>query len=213
MNNNQKENSPPHSILNLLGLAENLKSELRHSWLSSGRRESVAEHSWQMALMALLVHRHLEKPVDLEHTLKIILVHDLVEAEAGDIPFFETGPRKDQKQQREQVAIQNIKNMIDPKTGQEFYDLFQEFELAATPEAKLAKALDNLEVQIQHNLADFSSWEEIEYELVYTKMDDHCAHDSFLRELCDTVKLQAEKKMEANGIDPHMIKQRVNGNC
>ena len=144
------------SILNLLSLAEKLKSELRHSWLSSGRRESVAEHSWQMALMALLVHRHLEKPVDLEHTLKMILIHDLVEAEAGDIPFFETGSRKDQKSHREQKAIEEIRNMIDPQTGQEFYNLFQEFELSETPEAKLAKALDNLEVQIQHNHANFS---------------------------------------------------------
>ncbi len=198
------------SILNLLGLAEKLKSELRHSWLSSGRRESVAEHSWQMALMALLVHRHLEKPVNLEHTLKMILVHDLVEAEAGDIPFFETGSRKDQKYEREQEAIENIKNMIDLQTGQEFFDLFQEFELSETPEAKLAKALDNLEVQIQHNHADFSSWEEIEYDLVYTKMDSPCSHDSFLRELCENVKLQAEVKMKENGVDPQLIKQKIN---
>jgi len=197
------------SILNLLKLAEKLKSELRHSWLSSGRRESVAEHSWQMALMALLVHRHLEKPVNLEHVLKMILVHDLVEAEAGDIPFFENSSRKDQKYQREQEAIENIRNMIDPKTGQEFYNLFQEFELSESPEAKLAKALDNLEVQIQHNHADFSSWEEIEYDLVYNKMDTPCSHDSFLKELCDAVKSQAEDKMQKNGVDGQSIKLRV----
>lgn len=197
------------SILNLLKLAEKLKSELRHSWLSSGRRESVAEHSWQMALMALLVHRHLEKPVNLEHVLKMILVHDLVEAEAGDIPFFENRSRKDQKHQREQEAIENIRNMIDPKTGQEFYNLFQEFELSESPEAKLAKALDNLEVQIQHNHADFSSWEEIEYDLVYNKMDTPCSHDSFLKELCDAVKSQAEDKMQKNGVDGQSIKLRV----
>ena len=81
------------SILNILKLAEKLKFELRHSWLSNGRQESVAEHTWQMSLMAVLVYRHLEKPVNLEHTLKMIIVHDLVEAEAGDIPFFETGLR------------------------------------------------------------------------------------------------------------------------
>ena len=68
------------SILELLKLAERLKFELRHSWLSNGRQESVAEHTWQLALMAFLVHRHLEKPVVLEHVLKLILIHDLVEA-------------------------------------------------------------------------------------------------------------------------------------
>jgi putative hydrolase of HD superfamily len=195
------------SILSLLRLAERLKFELRHSWLSCGRQESVAEHTWQMALMALLVHRHLEKPVHLEHTLKMILVHDLVEAE--DIPFFETGSRQEQKAQREQEAIENIRQMLNAETGREIYDLFQEFELAGTLEAKFAKALDNLEVQIQHNLADFSTWEEIEYDLVYTKMDEPCSHDSFLREVCDAVKAEAEIKMEKDGVNPQKIKQRI----
>ncbi len=197
------------SILSLLRLAERLKFELRHSWLSSGRQESVAEHTWQMALMALLVHSHLEKPVNLEHTLKMILVHDLVEAEAGDIPFFETGSRQEQKAQREQEAIENIRQMLNAETGQEIYDLFQEFELANTPEAKFAKALDNLEVQIQHNLADFSTWEEVEYDLVYTKMDEPCSHDYFLREICDAVKTEAEIKMKKGGVNPQKIIQRI----
>jgi hypothetical protein len=64
-------------ILEFLGLSERLKRELRHSWLSDGRRESVAEHTWQMALVALLAYRHLEHPVDIGRVLKIILVHDL----------------------------------------------------------------------------------------------------------------------------------------
>ena len=68
------------SILETLRLAERLKSELRHSWTSSGRRESVAEHSYQMALMAVLLHPHLERSVDLCHVLQMALVHDLVEA-------------------------------------------------------------------------------------------------------------------------------------
>src|ERR1700741_2960386 len=91
-------------ILNFLALSERLKLELRHSWLSNGRQESVAEHSWQMALMALLMHRHLEHPVDIAKTLKMILVHDLVEAEVGDVPFFETGERKRLKAAREPMA-------------------------------------------------------------------------------------------------------------
>ncbi len=202
-------NDSVRPILNLLKLAEKLKSELRHSWLSSGRRESVAEHTWQMALMAVLVHRHLQRPVNLEHVLKMILVHDLVEAEAGDIPFFETGSRKEQKSRREQAAIENIRDMIDPETGRELYDLFQEFELVETDEAKLAKALDHLEVQIQHNHANFSSWEEIEYDLVYTKMDAPCSHDELLVKMCEGVKKDAEEKMASNGIDIQRVKQKL----
>ena len=78
------------TILEFLAFTEGVKRELRHSWLSDGRRESVAEHSWQMALMAMVVHPRLEAPVDLCRALKMILVHDLAEAETGDVPVFET---------------------------------------------------------------------------------------------------------------------------
>lgn len=196
-------------ILNFLALSERLKFELRHSWLSTGRQESVAEHSWQMALMALLMHRHLERPVDIEKTLKMILVHDLVEAEVGDVPFFETGERKQLKAAREQAAIEKIRDALDSATGQEIHDLWQEYEAKASAEARFATALDHLEVQIQHNLADFASWEPIEYDLVYTKMDRPCAGDAFLAAFCNSVKAQAEQKMRAGGIDPAAIRSRL----
>jgi putative hydrolases of HD superfamily len=158
-------------ILEFLGLSERLKRELRHSWLSDGRRESVAEHTWQMALVALLAYRHLEHPVDILRVLKIILVHDLVEALAGDIPYFEMGERKELKAERERAAIEEIRIRVAGDTGQEIFELWHEFEAHATAEAKFATALDNLEVQIQHNLADFGTREPIEYDLVYTKME------------------------------------------
>ena len=196
-------------ILDFLALSERLKLELRHSWLSSGRQESVAEHSWQMALMALLMHRHLAHPVDIEKTLKMILVHDLVEAEVGDVPFFDKGERKRLKAAREQQAIAKIRDALDPATGQEIHDLWQEYEAKATAEARFATALDHLEVQVQHNLADFATWEPVEYELVYTKMDGPCAVDPFLTAFCGAVKEQAERKMRAGGIDPAAVAQRL----
>jgi len=196
-------------ILDFLALSERLKLELRHSWLSNGRQESVAEHSWQMALMALLMHRHLAHPVDIEKTLKMILVHDLVEAEVGDVPFFDKGERKRLKAAREQRAIAKIRDALDPATGQEIHDLWQEYEAKATAEARFATALDHLEVQVQHNLADFATWEPVEYELVYTKMDGPCAVDPFLTAFCGAVKEQAERKMRAGGIDPAAVAQRL----
>ena len=199
-----------HSTLQLIKLAERLKFELRHSWLSNGRRESVAEHTWQMALMAILIHKYLKSPVDLEKTLKMILIHDLIEAEAGDIPFFEKSARKETKQKREQKAIENIKNTLNSEIGNEIYELWYEFEETLTPEAKFAKALDNLEVQIQHNLASFDTWEEIEYDLVYNKMDKHCEYDPFLRALCNQIKEEAESKMIDGGIDIKSVKARAN---
>jgi putative hydrolase of HD superfamily len=196
-------------ILSFLALSEQLKCELRHSWLSSGRQESVAEHSWQMALMALLMHRHLAQPVDIEKTLKMVVVHDLVEAVVGDVPFFDAGERKRLKAAREEEAIATIRAALDAATGQEVHDLWQEYEAKATAEARFATALDHLEVQVQHNLADFSTWEPVEYDLVYTKMDGPCAIDPFLAAFCAAVKQQAERKMAAGGINPAAVRQRL----
>ena len=193
-------------ILSVLRLAERLKSELRHSWTSSGRQESVAEHSWQMALMAVLMHRHLEHPVDLKRTLAMIAVHDLVEAIAGDVPFFETGERKTGKRARELTAMEEIQASLPPETGQWVAGLWHEFEDRTTPEARFAVAIDNLEVQIQHNQADLATWLPLEHGLVYTKMDLPCGHDAFLAAFCAAVKEQAEAKMRAGGIDVDAVR-------
>jgi putative hydrolase of HD superfamily len=75
-------------LLDFRPLAERLERELRHSWLSDGRRESVAEHTWFVALMALLAYGRLEDPVRLDRVLAMAVVHDLAEAEVGDVPFF-----------------------------------------------------------------------------------------------------------------------------
>lgn len=196
-------------ILDFLRFSERLKLELRHSWLSNGRHESVAEHSWQMALMAMLMQRHLTIPVALERTLKMIIIHDLVEAEAGDVPFFATGPAKQDKAAREQAAIETIRAMLGPPEGDEIHALWHEYEARATPEARFAGALDNLEVQIQHNLADLATWEPVEYDLVYSKMDRHCAHDPFLAAFCAAVQDQAAAKMHAAGVDPEAVAARA----
>jgi putative hydrolase of HD superfamily len=201
--------SAARAVLNFIRSAERLKAELRHSWISSGRRESVAEHTWQMALLALVTHRDLEHTVDIDRVLRMVLVHDLVEAEVGDIPFFEVSERKTTKVQREQDAIIRIRDMLDPVTGAEIFALFGEYEEWSTPEAKFAKALDNLEVQIQHNLANLSTWEPIEYDLVFTKMDRYCVHDRYLRELCQAVKADAETKLRDAGVDVEEVKRRA----
>jgi 5'-deoxynucleotidase YfbR-like HD superfamily hydrolase len=199
--------SDVQTLLDFLALAERLKTELRHSWLSDGRQESVAEHCWQMALMAMLVHSRLEQPVDLCKTLRMILTHDLVEALTGDVPVFDRSERKALKPEREQAAIAEIRVRLGEPVGTEIHDLWQEFEAKRTAEARFATALDHLEVQIQHNLAGMESWTPIEYDLVYTKMDRHCAFDPFLAALCEGVKQQAEAKMRAAGIDVDAVKR------
>lgn len=199
-------------ILDTLTLAEALKRELRHSWLSDGRQESVAEHTYQMALMALLISPYLEKTVCLERTLKMILVHDLVEAVAGDIPFFEVSDRKTQKAQIENAAIEKIRHMLPTEIGTEVFERWHEFESGCSAEAQFARALDNLEVQLQHNLASLETWQPIEHELVYTKMDKHCRHDKFLMAFCEVLKNDAELKLVEGGISVQAIKEKIANN-
>jgi putative hydrolase of HD superfamily len=196
MKNNLSAPDIAKTIVEFMKISEKLKIEKRHSWLSNGDQESVAEHCWQMSLLALLVANHLDQSINIGKVLKMIIIHDIVEAETGDIPFFEESDRKKLKKENEDKAILKIKSFFEGLSiGDEIYDLWYEFEDGLSLEAKLAKAIDNLEVQIQHNLADISTWEPVEYDLVRTKMDPHCNYDSFLTSLCQAVKSEAEKKM------------------
>ncbi|MHC2990301.1 HAD family hydrolase [Pontibacter sp. HJ8] len=197
-------------VLEVLTLAEKLKFELRHSWLSNGRQESVAEHTWRMSLMAILLEPYLEHPVDMTRLLKMIILHDLVEAEAGDIPAFNLVDEniKLRKQQREQQAIENLRQQLSASTGQELYELWHEFEEKETYEAKVANALDKLEVRIQHNHADISTWIEIEQEFVFL-MGNHTNFDKGLEEFRILIEEMAVLKMEGAGICTSTVKQRM----
>nr|WP_315153383.1 HD domain-containing protein [uncultured Flavobacterium sp.] len=199
------------SILKVVTLAERLKFELRHSFTSNGRQESVAEHTWRMSLMFVLIEPLLKQKVDTARLLKMIILHDLVEAEAGDISALEVirNPEiKLKKVEMEKKAIENLRLILKEINGQEIYDLFFEFEEKETYEAKVANALDKLEVQLQHNHADFSTWEEIEYDMTFM-MDKHVIFDSTLFELKTQIVNQATEKMQSNGIDTDIVKQRV----
>ena len=199
------------SILKVLTLAERLKFELRHSYTSSGRQESVAEHTWRMSLMAVLLEPVLTQKINPARLLKMIIIHDLVEAEARDIPALDVlrNPEiKAQKIEKEKQAIENLRLVLTETNGQEIYDLFYEFEEKETYEAKVANALDKLEVQLQHNHADFSSWEEIEYDMCYM-MDKHVLFDETLFELKKQIEDEAEQKMQLGGIDTDLVKRRV----
>ena len=114
------------AVLGVLKLAERLKFELRHSYTSSGRQESVAEHTWRMSLMAVLMEPHLEQKVDMAKLLKMIIVHDLIEAEAGDmlaLDVLRDPSLRELKQQREVAAIEHLRDQLGEPLGQQIYEL------------------------------------------------------------------------------------------
>lgn len=187
-------------MLKFLHVAEGLKRELRHSWLSDGRQESVAEHTWRVALMAMAIEEYLPKKVNSERLLKMIIIHDLVEVYATDIPAFDTMNNKkvkEQKRQNEMKAIEKIRNLLGNETGQQFYDLWFEFEHRKTYEAKVANALDKLEAQIQHNEAAIETWLPIEHEMVFL-LGKHTDFDNVLDELKGIIEAEGIEKIQTD---------------
>ncbi|WP_036770706.1 HD domain-containing protein [Pontibacillus halophilus] len=189
--------------MDVLSLAENLKQEMRHSWLSNGRQESVAEHTWRMSLMAVLVQPYLDRKVNMEKLLKMVIIHDLIEAEAGDVPAFDAmndTQIKREKEERELDAILSLKRRLPSELGVEIYELWMEFEGKETYTAKVANALDKLEVQLQHNEADIHTWLDIEKEMTF-QMGKHVEFDSFLSKMKDQIEQDGEQKMLAAGVE------------
>jgi putative hydrolase of HD superfamily len=206
-------NTPQHlrAVLEVLQLAERLKCELRHSYTSDGRQESVAEHTWRMSLMAVLLEPYLTQKIDAARLLKMIIIHDLVEAEAGDVSVLDVlrNPGlKAIKQAREKAAIENLRRQLDGPLGQDIYDLWHEFEDKTTYEARVANALDKLEVQLQHNDAPLSTWEEIEYEMSFM-LGKHTDFDPVLSQLKELIEAQAETKMRQGGVDVQAARLRA----
>jgi len=161
--------------------------------------------------MAVLIEPLLLKKIDTARFLKMIIIHDLVEAEARDISALDVlrNPQiKIQKIERERKAIENLKESLININGQEIYDLFYEFENKETYESKVANALDKLEVQLQHNHADISTWEEIEYDMTYM-IDKHTDFDETISLLKKLIEDDADMKMKAAGIDTAIVKARV----
>lgn len=199
------------SILEVMSLAEKLKFELRHSYLSNGRQESVAEHTWRMSLLAVLIEPLVSEPIDMAKMLKMIIIHDLVEAEARDVSALDVLRNPDiriQKELNEQRAIENLRRNLQDTNGQEIFDLWYEFEEKKSFEAKIANALDKLEVQLQHNHADLSTWEEIEYEMTYL-ITRHTEFDSTIDLLKDLIVEDAEAKLINAGIDVEDVKRKA----
>lgn len=191
--------------LKLLNLAENLKKEMRHSWLSNGRQESVAEHSWRMALMVMLLAPHLETKINLEKALKMAIIHDLAEAEAGDVPTFETGERQEQKHARELAAMENIRKLMNDDLGESLFTLWQEYEAKQSPEARFVNAIDKLEVLIQHNEANLSTWNEWEIDFNQRGANHLCQFEPILANLSEQVRLEACQKIQAEINSPATI--------
>ena len=181
----------PEKLIETLAVAERLKDATRHCYTSRGRSESVAEHSWRITLMAYLVSDEFPE-ADLEKLMKMCLIHDLGEAFTGDIPTFENSEKDEEKEAS--LLVEWVKQLPEPFVS-EMQELYREMEERKTLEARIYKALDNLEALIQHNESDISTWIPLEYDLQMTYGNDKVQFSEYLTRLRDEVRNDSKKKI------------------
>lgn len=140
--------------------ADRLKQVIRRSYLvDASRLENSAEHSWHLALMALVLQEHANEEVSLLRVLQMVVIHDLVEIDCGDTYLFDDAAQAG-KLAREELAAARLFGLLPPDQAAEFYALWQEFEARETADARFANALDRL-IPLLHNYHSRGrSWQE-----------------------------------------------------
>lgn len=132
----------------------------RQTYLSGAvRKENDAEHAWHMAVMAILLSEYANEEIDLLKTLKMILMHDVVEIDAGDTYAYDEVGKLSQAE-REEKAAHRLYGMLPEKQAKEYYALWREFEERRTPEAKFARTMDNLQPLMLNDATDGKAWAE-----------------------------------------------------
>ena len=139
---------------------DKVKNIFRQTYLADGKRkENDAEHSWHIALMAYLLQEHVEEPVDVPRVMLMVLIHDLVEIDAGDTYAYESEGAKT-KREREVRAAERIFGLLPEDQGRYFRELWDEFEAYESADAKYAHLLDNFQPLLLNDASGGRSWSE-----------------------------------------------------
>ena len=181
----------PTELLSALHTAERLKDTTRHCCTSRRRPESVAGHSWRIALMAYWMRDEFPE-ADMDKVIRMCLIHDLGECFTGDIPSF---LKTDADTEREDALLARWVSSLPAPYCAEMAALYAEMDALETEEAKLYKALDKLEAVIQHNEAPLSTWLPRERALNLTYADENVAFSPYLTALRKAIRAETEKKL------------------
>ena len=182
----------PEELLAILPVAERLKCNTRHCHTSTGRQESVAEHSWRISLMAMLLTDTFPE-ADMNKVIRMCLIHDLGEAFTGDIPAFD---KTEGDVRKEDAAFDGWVQTLPAGQKAEISALLREMNALQTQEAKIYKALDKLEAVIQHNEADIATWLPLEYDLQLRYGAENVEFSPFFRELKQQIDAWTRQKIE-----------------
>lgn len=138
--------------------------------INSDRPENDAEHSWHLAMMTFVLAEHADRPIDVLKVMKMVLIHDIVEIDAGDVFIYST-TQSHSNTESELRAAQRIFGLLPQEQADELIALWLEFETGETNEAKFAKAMDRLEPLLQNSSNNGGTWREfdVDYSTVYDK--------------------------------------------
>lgn len=130
----------------------------RQTYLANGeRKENDAEHAWHMAIMALILSEYANEEIDVLRTISMILIHDVVEIDAGDTYAYDENGKKSQRE-REVKAAERLFGMLPKDQAVKFRNLWEEFEAQETKEAKFARTMDNIQPVVLNDASDGRSW-------------------------------------------------------
>ena len=178
-------------LLSVLHTANRLKDTTRHCWTPGNRHESVADHSWRLALAAFFLRDEFPD-TDMDKVIKMCLIHDLGECFTGDIPAFDKTAQDESTE--EALLYQWVASLPSP-CREEMRALYDEMAALETQEAQIYKALDKLEAVIQHNEAPLSTWLPRERALNLTYADENVAFSPYLTALRKAIRAETEKKL------------------
>ncbi|HIX29682.1 MAG TPA: HD domain-containing protein [Candidatus Blautia stercoravium] len=172
---------------------DKLKFINRQTYLSDGvRRENDAEHSWHLALMAVLLSEHADEEVDLLKVITMVLIHDLVEIDAGDTYAYDEEGKQTQRI-REEKAADRIFAILPKDQGEKFRALWEEFDAYETPEAKFAHVCDNVQPLMLNHATGGKSWRERGIRRSQVEK-----RNSFVGESSRTMKAYIEEVLDKN---------------
>jgi len=194
MTDNQLEGK----LLSFLHIAEKLKTQKRNGETSLGNKESIADHTFRVALMVMLISPYLDEPINQEKALKIALIHDLVEIVTGDKAYFhyvENPLASEEKRKEELNAIEYLSTLLPPPLSNELKELFFDYIEGRNNEGILVRAIDKIEAQIQHNEANISIWNSYDFKYAFSRLNSYCDFDSFLNKVRIMVQEESRKKV------------------
>ena len=193
------------SLMEFFHACERLKNESRQTYKSNGTHETVAEHSWRLCLMVMVLSETVES-IDRDKCIRMALIHDLPEVYAGDAYRLDVKAQAG-RHATEQGALESLLRLVPEAAAEEIASLWLEFEEGKTREARLVRLVDRLEVLVQHNESEVHQWNDVERQIQYGLAGKHSERYGFLSDFASEIDQETKKKLGDAGYHTGLLDQ------